>query len=242
MGHRRRKRTDVVAVTVEQTDSHLLSLPPEIRDIIYELVCTNVEKATLTCDPGIGIHGISNPLSQTCRQLRAEFSWIYKARAGDYASELVCNIKNFKLPSRSKGMVRWVLNNLAPLANGQVRTFTQKLFLDNTFDHQFYAAHPSASLFMPQPRASLDPNEERQEFDPCFVIRFDSRTFDVAYLRNFMTKYTDRRPGTKHIELWLAVEKAIEDHEARRADAARSRKAKKRSRTKTKAAASAEKS
>lgn len=81
MPRRRGKKDRSAEAGAITQNSTLLSLPPEIRNSIYELVCTNVEKAVVLADHTPYIAGFKHPLSRTCRQLHQEFAPVYRANA-----------------------------------------------------------------------------------------------------------------------------------------------------------------
>lgn len=225
----RRKRTRIARPMADQQASRLLSLPPEIRTTIYELVCTNFEKVVLIPGSEPAIARTANPVSRTCQQLWWEFSPIYAANAANHASELVCHVHNFHLCNKAR--VHDYLEQLPTLPQGRPRIFTQEVFLDNTFDPKFELGNVFYEIFVPLPSPGY------QSFQARISIHFDSKTFDVAYLRSSMARFAPSWASRHYCEVWRAVDDAIERHEARRAEAARSRRGRKRNtKTRTKAA------
>lgn len=195
----------------ELQDSALLTLPAELRNSVYEYACSHIEQAIILpgSEPQILATGL--PLSQACRQLRYEVTPVYRAHALQNAGKLVCPIKNFDCIDNDRVMTTF-LEKLPPLPDGTTRKFIQKLFLDNTFDQGTRSIVTKAnSLPFPAFNHYLWPTTPQSP--KCYtVVRFDSRSFDVEYLRSFMHRYLspDVYGGS---QLYEAMIKAIQRHD-----------------------------
>ena len=96
----------------KQTDSRLLGLPAELRNWIYELVATGIREVVITSNNSTpSISDVQHPLSQTCRQLREEFS-SYAIDAARDASNITVRCENFDLPSRDQ--IQELVRSLPP--------------------------------------------------------------------------------------------------------------------------------
>lgn len=96
----------------KQTKSRLLGLPAELRSWIYELVATGIREVVVTSNKSTpSISDVQYPLSQTCRQLREEFS-SYAVDAARNAINITVRCKNFDIPSRDR--IEELIRSLPP--------------------------------------------------------------------------------------------------------------------------------
>lgn len=136
----------------QRQDSRLLDLPPELRNLIYELLCTHTKKVATTPGHEVKVLETTHPLSQTCRQLRQEFGPIFASLAPHYSRKILCYVRYFSIPSLDEAMMGY-LESLAPPSPAAYRIFTQRLFLDNTFDSHSFSRCPDL-LFPPATRTT----------------------------------------------------------------------------------------
>lgn len=213
-----RRHHDSAKTNDTTQNSALHCLPPEIRNWIYDLVCTKVEKAIVLAGPNPHIPGSTHPLSRTCHQLLQEFGSVYRAKAAFYAAELVCPIKNFAMPYL--GNMADYLSELPPLATEDRRRFVHKLSLDNTFDQHAF----SAQLLLP--RISDNFFDKVAHIGLGFEVAFESKSFDVVYLEHYMSRYINpnlARLSFAHDELWAAVRDAVRKQKDKEAAGAKAR-------------------
>lgn len=86
------------ATYTTQQASHLLSLPAELRNQIYEHVREELHEAVIVSDDGEPTFSdAQHPLSRSCRQLRQEFSSIV-LEAAQTCAVIKLRCRNFDMP------------------------------------------------------------------------------------------------------------------------------------------------
>lgn len=197
-------------------DCPLLRLPAELRNAIYEYVCLDVDKVALFHGPEIRVLATTHPLGQTCHQINAEFSPVYRAEAPQKAREFICLRNNFSSIESTIILEAWI-ESLPPLPNHEPRSFVQSIFLDNSFGSGLAMKNADSA-----PHWSLGCKPPQPSIQAMITVHFNSRTFDVDYLRSFIARYVH---GRLHHSSALseALEKAINRHDRMKAEAKQER-------------------
>lgn len=181
-------------------DSPLLSLPPEIRIAIYELVCSSIDKALIkVVHKPHGLSGLQSvlrdpqprfaakwqALSLTCRQVRAEMRASLAAADPRSARVLVWQVKNFDVGACGDTYaMEDFLRGLVHLRDGK-RTLVRRISLDNSFDLDQCCRDLQLHCALDREFAQ---EKEMSAVEIRTCIRFDSNTFDVSRLKECLQR------------------------------------------------------
>lgn len=119
--------------TLSKQNSPFLTLPAELRNVIYELVCMDNKCGVISTYNLLGISSVQHPLARVCRQLRLELSPL-AVEAARNSGFVGLYSKNFDLPPRAV-----VLDILASLPTHLDWVCIQNVSVDKSLDHTFNA-------------------------------------------------------------------------------------------------------
>ena len=182
--------------------SRLLSLPAELRNMIFDYVRDDIDKATIRglCGSSPGILETEHPLNRTCLQLRHEFIPRCTEQAAKNAKHIRIVVENFIHPNG--GQVETWIRSLPdlPAQNGvaQARNIFQEVRIDNFFAEEIlcHTGYYMLAWFNGEPWKT--------------VIRYDPRSFDLHFCRTAMVR--KQHFMTPHV--LAALEEAIARYEA----------------------------
>ena len=157
------------------TDSSFLSLPAELRNTVYELVAGDTDAVSVRD----GRLLYAPPLSIACEQIREEYEGSYRQEVTRHATKSNLHLENFVF---RKDNVLASADFLPAPAPGVERRYTLQVFLTNTFDS--HLQHIRALLSLARREGSDE--DDSPGFDG--EIRYDPKTFDVAYCRQVLEK------------------------------------------------------
>lgn len=175
--------------TCTMQDSPLLRLPPEIRNIIYEYACLNIDKGLIevhhTYDdltgvelPGVEMTAIAHSLESTCRQTRGELKPILACSDPSNVRQLIWHVQNFHVTNLLDESEMLDFVELLPrLADGTKRTLEQRMVLDNTFHFgKAYSGIQDLCSF------GEDFSRRGKRFTAVSSVHFDVPSFTTAEL------------------------------------------------------------
>lgn len=141
------------------------------------------------------------------------------------APNILCKTVNFNIGDDA--FLRKHLAGLPPLPNGTTRNYILKVRIDNNFE-QSLRAKPilleDTPFYMRLSEAAA-----AVKFD--IVVNFDSESFDIEYLRSYLSRYTVR----DHSAVTAALRAAVARYDAEKEEMERARKRRgQRRRVKTK--------
>lgn len=166
-------------------NSRLLSLPAELRNVIYELVATTPQAIVVgQIAPNRHRHRqdwhYCPPFSLVCKQIREEYEKIYLEKAKEHAAIIHIKITDFIYDASAF----YVPSLIYQLPECPDRSFKLHIFLTNSFDAYLEKLHHL--LRTPWAVKWRFPDFEFPDFG--FEITYDPKSFDEHYCRQKLAR------------------------------------------------------
>ncbi|KAK3686898.1 hypothetical protein LTR37_019340 [Vermiconidia calcicola] len=191
-------------VLITQKHSHLLRLPGEVRNHIYELAAKDVKELEVNVDGTIPGH----PLSQVCRQTRAEFRQWAIDEGFSQATKINVRLENFGHIAGNLDLMALLRGFPAPAEDIQ-RTLVLRVLLTNDFPN--HKDQVRMLIYQSQP-TDLDNSLPEYRLE----IHWDPNTFDEQACRDVLAElrasYRSTYQGTQQpLNKYVRVERSFKN-------------------------------